>query len=522
MSTQTGSYDLKAAKDAHDEAKKVATDYLTDVDQSGLMVHPENDSTSGWKISDAIELLKNGVSYLKMWLDNSMPKLRIGEADKTNAVIDYHSLQLIDKEGDTYLYVSDLRDSNGSAEITEIFGGNGSKTTFSLAYTADTTDYTVTVSDSSGGTITKYTGRVVFSTAPTVGCSITVEYTTASSLTKAYTLGKRDEDFSLGAYSVAEGYDTIANGKYAHAEGQETMSSGESAHAEGYGSIASGNCSNARGRYTKATGANSTAQGIRSAAIGSNSFAGGNGCIAGHTNSIAHGLENITSEENQTVIGRYNDPSGNGDYIVHGGAGGTTVVGELYYETVDISSLSSLSKSDIKVYAKESFEHNVEIIYYEVDGTDLIICWRYGEPTNTQSTIFLYLTFYIFGPGAEKYALVIGGGVDYTTFYDRKNILTVDWDGNVECGLVNGIKLQHGSETLSSVSGLTYVDVTFDEEFSSTPHVIVGRSTTASGMNLGGVWVGAAAVTTTGFRLMSYNTNGGTTTVTADWIAIGS
>ena len=38
MSTQTtGSYDFKAAKSASEEA----TEYLTTVDQTGLMVHPE-------------------------------------------------------------------------------------------------------------------------------------------------------------------------------------------------------------------------------------------------------------------------------------------------------------------------------------------------------------------------------------------------------------------------------------------------------------------------------------------------
>ena len=103
MATQSGTYDFKGQKDAHDDAAKKATDYLTTVDSTGLMVHPSSDSTTGWKISSAIELLKSGVSYLKMWLDGSTPKVRIGKSDAANVLISSSSTKFHGSDGSTQL-----------------------------------------------------------------------------------------------------------------------------------------------------------------------------------------------------------------------------------------------------------------------------------------------------------------------------------------------------------------------------------------------------------------------------------
>lgn len=45
---------------------------------NGVFVHPRNDATTGWRISDALELLKGGLSYFKVWLDSSVTKVRVG------------------------------------------------------------------------------------------------------------------------------------------------------------------------------------------------------------------------------------------------------------------------------------------------------------------------------------------------------------------------------------------------------------------------------------------------------------
>ena len=81
------------------EAGTKATDYVTDITGGGIMVHPSDDSTSGWKISSAIELLKSGVSHVKLWLDGSVSKLRLGRADKGHVVIDDSGLDVLGQGG---------------------------------------------------------------------------------------------------------------------------------------------------------------------------------------------------------------------------------------------------------------------------------------------------------------------------------------------------------------------------------------------------------------------------------------
>ena len=57
MATQTGSIDLKAAKKAHDDAEKVATNFVSDF-SNGILVHPENDTDNGVKITDKVEIMR--------------------------------------------------------------------------------------------------------------------------------------------------------------------------------------------------------------------------------------------------------------------------------------------------------------------------------------------------------------------------------------------------------------------------------------------------------------------------------
>ena len=72
---------IKASKYTDDteanKAKGTATKFITD-DTDGIMVHPEGDSTTGWKIKDTLELLKSGQSYIKAYLENSIAKVRVG------------------------------------------------------------------------------------------------------------------------------------------------------------------------------------------------------------------------------------------------------------------------------------------------------------------------------------------------------------------------------------------------------------------------------------------------------------
>lgn len=77
-------------------ASTTATAYITDITDNGIMVHPENDTTSGWSIASAIQLFKNSISYIKLWIENNVAKIRIGREDQGHILIDNNSVDIRD------------------------------------------------------------------------------------------------------------------------------------------------------------------------------------------------------------------------------------------------------------------------------------------------------------------------------------------------------------------------------------------------------------------------------------------
>lgn len=232
----------------------------------------------------------------------------IGRAGESYQTLDYHSLQLVDKEGKSYFHVSDLRDHSGTAEITVVFTGDGSKRTFSFDFIyPDDTSYTVTVSDGSGGTPTKSTYSFVFPRAPSDGATISATYKTSSTLAKAYTAGFRHTDegghANIGAMSFAEGYDVTSSGGFAHSEGAQTVASSYAAHSEGVGSTASQWTAHAEGWFTKASGYNSHAEGWDSVAKGDRSHAQNKWTIAAYDDQTTIGRFNANDPDNALEVG---------------------------------------------------------------------------------------------------------------------------------------------------------------------------------------------------------------------------
>ena len=130
---------------------------------------------------------------------------------------------MTDKNGNVYFHVSDLRNRQGIVQRTMTNKGDGSSTCFYLHPRAADTNYTVTVSDDSGGGISsKEKQRFYFNSAPTDGAVITVTYNSDTDDNKAYTLGVRKANSYLGAYSYAEGELIEASGYVSHAEGSHT------------------------------------------------------------------------------------------------------------------------------------------------------------------------------------------------------------------------------------------------------------------------------------------------------------
>jgi len=88
-----------------EEAATTATRYVTDVTDDGIWVTPEDakpeegaavSSTSGWHISDAIELFRAGVSMFKVWVESNVAKVRIGQEDSGHLVLNPNGISIRD------------------------------------------------------------------------------------------------------------------------------------------------------------------------------------------------------------------------------------------------------------------------------------------------------------------------------------------------------------------------------------------------------------------------------------------
>lgn len=125
-----------------------------------------------------------------------------------------------------------------------------------------------------------------------------------------------------------------------------------------------------------------------------------------------------------------------------------------------------------------------------------------------------------------QYAAIIGNG---TSDSARSNALTVKWSGDVECGTVNGVDLtqlpliQRGtiSPAAHTASSSDSAAITFADEFSASPTVVVGirGQTQTEGMGRCSAW--ASNVSATGFTLNFRNDFTSSRTFGAYWVAVG-
>ncbi len=342
-------YNPEAIASGIADAGDTADKYITAVDQNGIKVHAVSNTTTNYAQINAngMDVVNGGDS-----IANFGASARVGKSDESHVDIDYHSLQLVDKNASIYFYVSDLRDQNGVATVSQTFYGDGSKKYFTLGLFAASNDYSVTVGDGSGGSVTKGPVSINFETAPSDGTTITVEYTTASGAAKAYTIGRRNTNSEVGLTTVgpmscgignsviatnyisyaegemaestgkcshAEGSHTKAVKDYSHAEGDRTIARGEASHAEGSQTEASGGWAHAEGSGTIASGYNSHAECFHTESSGYASHAEGSYTVASGTASHAQNWYTIASGQAQTAIGTFNvedTASGNGTYAL--------------------------------------------------------------------------------------------------------------------------------------------------------------------------------------------------------------
>ena len=220
--------------------------------------------------------------------------------------IDYHSMQMVDSDGETYFHVSDLRNEDGYIVQTE----TGDGTTYIFQTTLQVNEVISVTVDGATVSATADGNVVTLDTVPSSDAEIIITYIPYPlNLAKAYTLGQRADGEPIGAMSVAEGVENSASGNYSHVEGGNNIIDNVSdyAHAEGRGNvIISAPRGHAEGVDNRVENNNAHAEGMTNQALGE----------ASHV----EGVGNIATAWGQHVVGRYNRTDNNAIEIVGNGA----------------------------------------------------------------------------------------------------------------------------------------------------------------------------------------------------------
>ena len=240
----------------HSKTGKASNNYAK-VNSDGLWVYKQNNLVA--KFSDSITLGREGY---------------------TRVEVNFNSFKMLDRNGNKYCHISDLRNESGSVYLEEEFvvpnsGKVWPKFEYSHAFNDDVIIYLGQVSYRYSDGIIIYEGTsdmvggsskrpiiALSTTAIPVGSTITVKYRATDDRLKGYTFGIRDEtETKIGGLSFSEGYGTSAIGNYSHSEGADTRAEKEASHAEGLLTVASGNGSHAEGFRSVASGEFSHAEG---------------------------------------------------------------------------------------------------------------------------------------------------------------------------------------------------------------------------------------------------------------------
>lgn len=160
-----------------EEAGGTASNFVTDT-KDGIFVHPKNNKDDGVRITDAIEIIKGGLSFFRAWIEGGIAKVRVGREDAGHTNID----------------------SNGM----RVYGGDGSELLANIGYGEG----------NSGGGV---------AAAP------------------YYDFGVRNNAYDKGNYSATFGYANSAENVYSMAAGAGNRSIGSYAYAFGSWLIAHSN-----------------------------------------------------------------------------------------------------------------------------------------------------------------------------------------------------------------------------------------------------------------------------------------
>lgn len=302
-------------------------------------------------------MLVNGESSMEFFQDPRDVGGTIGQSIETATIIrPYSDGVLVCKKGNT---VGALVNSSGSFDVVNVTW-SGSTPTAGTAYASysgtasvigKASDANITVSNTD---ITMYTkaGTLQYPMAKIGGS------------TREFTFGTRDEDSTVGNYSMTVGTSHTASASGSIALGNNNTASAQNAIALNGGTTASGTSSLACGNSTTASGTYSS------------SF--GNHTTASASNSVAFGLYTTATGSNQLVTGKYNTANSTHLMIVGSGTGDTSRGNAMYLTSAGamwiVGSYTNASdrrmKSHISYLGEDAaeFVRKLKPALYEKDG----------------------------------------------------------------------------------------------------------------------------------------------------------
>lgn len=219
-----------------------------------------------------------------------------------------------------------------------------------------------------------------------------------------------------GDFTHSEGYRSTASGEAAHAEGGDTTAEGNYSHAEGYSSYAKGINTHSEGNNTYAEGSASHAEGTDSQSVGQSSHAEGRGTLANGTNSHSEGNSTKARGNHSHAEGvksRTGNADNTGGYAAHAEGNETEATGSSSHsEGNQTHATASCSHAEgNNTYASGSASH--------AEGAYTIAASAYQHVQGKYNVV----------DSEGTYAHIIGNGTGNADD-QRKNIHTVDWNGN--------------------------------------------------------------------------------------------
>lgn len=155
------------------EAATKATSYISEINNNGIFVHEESDDPAdkdpatgtGVHISDAINIVKDGLSYIWAGIENAVAKVRIGLANASHILFSSSGTSIFDENGIERTVVDSdgmtVKDADGS-HVAE-FGQDIN------LYDSDSGDLLLSFDDELGYMVTKYgyaVGDAAFNNGP--------------------------------------------------------------------------------------------------------------------------------------------------------------------------------------------------------------------------------------------------------------------------------------------------------------------------------------------------------------------